>query len=112
MRYLEIAEYVRPEAHGAPDFLVERSLREAAIEFCVKTDIYRPEPEDFLVIPIHNCSHWCSMIVCYPNKLLEQFEAQAQKMEEEKQEESQNEKQDTAKDLKKPRLLYLDSMGI
>lgn len=51
MRYLEIAEFVRPEAHGAPDFLVERSLREAAIEFCVKTDIYRPEPEDFLVIP-------------------------------------------------------------
>ncbi len=51
MRFLEIAEYVRPEAHGAPDFLVERAIRESAIDFCVKTDIYRLEPEDFLVIP-------------------------------------------------------------
>ncbi len=51
MRYLEIAEFVRPEAHGAPDFLVERALRDSAIDFCVKTDIYRLEPEDFLVIP-------------------------------------------------------------
>lgn len=50
MRYLEIAEFVRPEAHGAPDFLVERALRDSAVDFCVKTDIYRPEPEDFLVI--------------------------------------------------------------
>jgi hypothetical protein len=51
VRFLEIAEYVRPEAHGAPDFLVERAIRESAIDFCVKTDIYRLEPEDFLVIP-------------------------------------------------------------
>ncbi len=51
MRFLEIAEYVRPEAHGAPDFLVERAIRESAIDFCVKTDVYRLEPEDFLVIP-------------------------------------------------------------
>jgi len=51
VRFLEIAEYVRPEAHGAPDFLVERAIRESAIDFCVKTDVYRLEPEDFLVIP-------------------------------------------------------------
>lgn len=50
MKYLDIAEYVRTEANGAPDFLIERSIRESAIEFCVKTDIYRPEPEDLQVI--------------------------------------------------------------
>ena len=45
MKYLDIAEYVRTEAHGAPDFIVERAIREAAIEFCIKTDAYRLEPE-------------------------------------------------------------------
>lgn len=51
MKYLDIAEYVRTEAHGAPDFIVERAIREAAIEFCIKTDVYRLEPENIQIIP-------------------------------------------------------------
>ncbi len=50
MKYLDIAEYVRTEAHGAPDFVIERALRESAIEFCVKTDAYRLEPEIVQII--------------------------------------------------------------
>ena len=49
MKYLDIAEYVRTEAHGAPDFIVERAIRESAVEFCVKTDVYRLEPESVQV---------------------------------------------------------------
>lgn len=50
MKYLDIAEYVRTEAHGAPDFLIERAIRESAIDFCVKTDAYRLEPENIQII--------------------------------------------------------------
>ena len=50
MKYLDIAEYVRTEAHGAPDFVIERATRESAIEFCVKTDAYRLEPETVQII--------------------------------------------------------------
>lgn len=50
MKYLDIAEYVRTEAHGAPDFLVERAIRESVIDFCTKTDVYRLEPEDIQII--------------------------------------------------------------
>lgn len=50
MKYLDIAEYVRTEAHGAPDFVIERVIRESAIEFCVKTDVYRLEPEIVQII--------------------------------------------------------------
>lgn len=50
MKYLDIAEYVRTEAHGAPDFVIERAIRESAIEFCVKTDAYRLEPETVQII--------------------------------------------------------------
>lgn len=50
MKYIDLAEYIRSEVQGAPDFLIERSAREAAIEFCVKTDVYRLEPEDLQII--------------------------------------------------------------
>ena len=50
MKYIDLAEYIRSEVQGAPDFLIERSVREASIEFCVKTDVYRLEPEDLQII--------------------------------------------------------------
>jgi len=45
VKYLDLGPYVRSEAQGVPDYLLERSVREAAIDFCVTTDVYRPEPE-------------------------------------------------------------------
>ena len=45
MKYLDLGPYVRSEAQGVPDFILERSVREATIDFCVETDVYRPEPE-------------------------------------------------------------------
>ena len=50
MKFIDLAEYIRSEVQSAPDFLVERSVREAAIEFCIKTDVYRLEPESLQII--------------------------------------------------------------
>lgn len=50
MKYLDISEFVRTEAQGAPEFLIERAVRESATDFCVKTDVYRLEPETIQVI--------------------------------------------------------------
>jgi len=49
VKYLDLGPFVRVEAQGVPDFLLERSARESAIDFCVTTDAYRPEPEDVTV---------------------------------------------------------------
>ena len=45
MKFLDLSTYVRPEAQGAPDHLIERAVRDSAIEFCTKTDVYLAEPE-------------------------------------------------------------------
>jgi hypothetical protein len=50
VKFLDISDFVRTEARGAPEFLVERVVRESATEFCVKTDVYRLEPETIQVI--------------------------------------------------------------
>ena len=50
MKYLDLADFVRPEAAGAPDFLLERVIRESAIDFCIKTDAYRLEPETLQIV--------------------------------------------------------------
>jgi hypothetical protein len=50
MKFLDIADYIRSEASGAPDFVIERAVRDAAIDFCIQTDVYRLEPEDIQVI--------------------------------------------------------------
>ena len=50
MKYLDLSPYVRTEAQGVPDFLLERSVRDSVIDFCIQTDAYRPEPEDIAVI--------------------------------------------------------------
>ena len=45
MKYSDFTIQVKPEAGGAPDFLIERAVRDAAIDFCQRTDVYVPEPE-------------------------------------------------------------------
>ena len=50
MKYSDLNVYVRPEAQGAPDFIIERAVRDSAIDFCSRSDIYMPEPEFMTVI--------------------------------------------------------------
>ena len=50
MKYSDFSLYVRPETQGAPDFLIERAIRDSAIEFCKRTGVYIPEPEQVAVI--------------------------------------------------------------
>jgi len=50
MKYSDFSFYARPEAQAAPDFLIERSVRDSAIDFCTRTDIYLPEPEFITII--------------------------------------------------------------
>jgi len=45
MKYSDLNLYIRPEAQGAPDFVIERAVRDSAIEFCGRSDAYMPEPE-------------------------------------------------------------------
>ena len=49
MKYLELGPYIRAEAQGVPDFLLERSVRDSAVDFCIGTDAFRPEPENIIV---------------------------------------------------------------
>ena len=50
MKFLDFAQIVRPECHGAPDFIIERAVRDSAIEFCKRTGVYIPEPEEILAV--------------------------------------------------------------
>ena len=50
MKYSDFSAHVRPEVQGAPDFVIERAVRDSAIDFCSRTDIYMPEPEFLTVI--------------------------------------------------------------
>lgn len=50
MKYTDFSAYIAPEAHGCPDFLIERAVRDAVIEFCQRTDVYLAEPEFITVI--------------------------------------------------------------
>jgi len=50
MKYSDLNLYVRPEVQGAPDFIIERAIRDSAIDFCSRSDIYMPEPEFMAVI--------------------------------------------------------------
>jgi hypothetical protein len=49
MKYLDLSPYIRAEAQGVPDFILERSVRDSAIDFCIATDVFRPEPEDVII---------------------------------------------------------------
>ncbi len=50
MKYSDFTVHVKPECGGAPDFLIERAVRDAAIDFCHRTDVYIPEPEFITII--------------------------------------------------------------
>lgn len=50
MKYSDFSAHIRPEVQGAPDFVIERAVRDSAIDFCSRTDIYMPEPEFLTVI--------------------------------------------------------------
>lgn len=45
MKFLDFAPFIRPEVQGCPDFLLERAVRDAATDFCRRTDVYLAEPE-------------------------------------------------------------------
>lgn len=45
MKFLDFAPYIRPEVQGCPDFLLERAIRDACIDFCRRSDVYLAEPE-------------------------------------------------------------------
>ena len=51
MKLSDFSVFVRSEVQGAPNFLVERSVRDSAIEFCRRTGVYIPEPETISIIP-------------------------------------------------------------
>ena len=51
MKYSDLNLYVRPEVQGAPDFIIERAIRDSAIDFCSRSDVYMPEPEFMTVVP-------------------------------------------------------------
>jgi len=50
VKYSELGIYIRPEVQGCPEFLVERSVRDSAIDFCARTGVYIPEPETLTII--------------------------------------------------------------
>ena len=50
MKYLDFSFYVRSEVQGAPDFIIERAVRDSAIDFCQRTGVYIPEPERVTII--------------------------------------------------------------
>ena len=50
MKYADFNIYIRPEVQGAPDYVIERAVRDSAVDFCMRTDIYVPEPETITII--------------------------------------------------------------
>ena len=50
MKYSDFTDHVKPECGGAPDFLIERAVRDTAIDFCQRTGVYIPEPEFITII--------------------------------------------------------------
>lgn len=51
MKFSDFSPYIRPEVQGCPDFIIERAVRDAAIEFCRRTDVYVTEPEFITITP-------------------------------------------------------------
>ena len=50
MKFNDFCQFIRPEVQGCPDFLIERAVRDASIDFCKRTDMYMPEPELVTII--------------------------------------------------------------
>lgn len=51
MKYSDFLLYVLPGVSGCPDFTAERAIRDACIEFCIKTDLWIAEPEKLQIVP-------------------------------------------------------------
>lgn len=43
MKYSDLFVYVLSEAPGCPEFTAERAIRDACIDFCARTDLYKAE---------------------------------------------------------------------
>lgn len=50
MKYSDFSTFIRPEVQGCPEFIIERAVRDAVIDFCSRSDIYIPEPEFITII--------------------------------------------------------------
>lgn len=49
MKYSDLFVYVLSEVPGCPEFTAERAIRDACIDFCARTDIYRAEAQTLVV---------------------------------------------------------------
>jgi len=49
VRYSDLFVYVLSEAPSCPEFTAERAIRDACIDFCARTDLYRAEPQTLTV---------------------------------------------------------------
>ena len=49
MKYSDLFVYVLSEVPGCPEFTAERAIRDACIDFCARTDIYRAEVQTLVV---------------------------------------------------------------
>ena len=50
MKFLDFSDFVRQECQGVPDFILERAVRDSAVEFCKKTGVYIPEAESVSIV--------------------------------------------------------------
>ncbi len=50
MKYSDITSYIRPQVSGAPNVMIERAIRDTAIDFCRRTDVYVAEPEFISIV--------------------------------------------------------------
>lgn len=51
MKYSDLFVYVLSEVPGCPEFTAERAIRDAAIDFFARTDLYRAEVASLIVVP-------------------------------------------------------------
>lgn len=49
MKYSDLFVYVLSEAPGCPEFTAERAIRDACIDFCARTDLYKAEAQSLVV---------------------------------------------------------------
>ncbi len=49
MKYSDLFVYVLSEVPSCPEFTAERAIRDACIDFCARTDIYRAEPQTLVI---------------------------------------------------------------
>lgn len=50
MKYADFSQFIRPEVQGCPDYMIERAVRDSAVDFCTRTDVYVAEPEFVTIV--------------------------------------------------------------